>query len=169
METISTDKNNESTILQRFTQLAPAEWEACLTDEGWTGAELKYTVGEFRLTAGIALHLDLASAEALVFLLDYLEGRGYAWCAESRDPQQREKDVFVFSLGRYRDGKKGEASRVWEDAGVAECGATLIESVVRACISLWEAEHEASESPIVIEREPIAAKEEKQESKTREE
>lgn len=140
-----TDENSLSTLLARFTELAPAEWEAYLTDEGWTGAELKYTVGEFRLTAGIALHLDRASAEALVFLWDYLEGRGYAWCAESRDPQQREKDVFVFSLGRYRDGKRGEATRVWEDVGIAECGRTLIEAIVKACLSLWTAEHESPE------------------------
>lgn len=141
-----------SDLLKRFVELAPKELFCVVKDDLYSGFEDKWCIvaktGEYDRTFPEpnpyvrSMRLDLtddrASAEAIIFLWDYLEGEGWSCYLESPDVLDREKDVYVFGGGKYEPiPDKEKATRfvpMW-----AECGATRIEALVRACVAYWEA------------------------------
>lgn len=138
-----TNEKDESDMLARFTELAPREWAL-----GMSGG-LKFCglpTGSAAIwfypdeATGETVFNDRASAEALIFLWDYLEGRG-----------------FILHLHQC-DGHRGYLAKLyWRDKHWVcrrSNGKTRIEAVIRACISLWEADHDAPEKGIGSNQEP---------------
>ena len=119
-------ESRRSILLAKFKALAPAEW--CMkrydnettikVDNGWL---------VFKLDD------DRFSSEALVFLLDYLEGRKYT-------TELRNCGHYGFTI--YDNGMIVTIGR----------GKTRIEAVVRACVSLWTTEHDGGNPNLDLAR-----------------
>lgn len=132
----STDKNpatavpsegasvSQHGLLRRFTKLAPAEWRVKLA-KGEDGERFLWlSIPRFGYTP-IEVQSDLHSAEAIVFLWDYLCGT----------PGMDECDVEI----RTGDNQGWYCAFTFDGVpGVDYWGATRIEAVLRACISYWE-------------------------------
>ena len=131
-------KGSATKLLARFTELAPAEWDAYLSETGeWVMLQRKVGV-----RTNIMIHGDdMQSAEALVFLWDYLRENGYALQLMQADD------------GFYADVLwPGDLEDQCVTLSVVHCE-TRIEVVIRACISLWTADQYASENGSEISRE----------------